>query len=1377
MKNNLYLLSLILLVFSNCLFSQDCNHLYGLCSEGGDDNLGAIFHIDRNTGNQVLDYSFTLTNELIHPTGELTLDSSGLMFGTTINGGDNDLGVIFQWNPFDNSFVQRIELSDSSMGVNPCGLMTLYDGKFYGMMTNGGNNNMGVIFEWDPVTNNFIKRLDFDGLNTGRSPHGSLTTKNGKFYGMTTYGGINDMGILFEWNPVTNSFIKKVDFDGISRGSDPYGSLTIKNDKFYGMTSFGGTSNCGIIFEWDSETNDFNKRFDFDNIPNGRNPLGSLVEFSGKFYGTAHGGSTDEMAGVLFEWNPETNTYLVKISFCYICGSNPSGPLASLTLKDGRFYGMTSSGGGYDMGTIFEWNPINNNLTHLISFSGIANGYEPCGFLTLYDEKLYGMTTRGGLNNTGILFEWEPSNNIFIKKLEFLGTEVYGSNPYGSLSFWNEKYYGMTFDGGIDNQGTLFEWEPLVQNYSKKIEFTNDNYQNGGKPVGELITMENKLFGMTSRGGNNDVGVIFDWDPISNQYNTLFSFEWDSQGGIPLGSLALKDGNLYGMTSEGAEFGMGTIFEWNPINQAFSKKIVFDGYNKGAAPKGSLSLFDGKFYGMTSSGGEHGMGVIFDWDPVNNVFTKRVDFDGEENGATPLGSLTLINGKFYGMTTRGGLNNKGVLFEWNPNDNVYTKKIDFNGASNGAEPQGSLSVSNGKLYGMTTNGGINNLGVIFEFNPITTAFIKLLDFDKVNGSHPKATHFASINYSTPSINITACDSYEWLATGLSYTQTGIYSVNLNSISGCDSIITLNLVINNSVTSYTTINTCSPYTWNDSIFSMTGIYSIVYHGGSIHGCDSTAVLNLTINNNAVSTSNITSCDSYAWNDTIYTASGVYSHYFPNGSFYNCDSTAVLNLDILQSTSSISNLVSCESYEWNDNLYTSSGIYYKLFQGSSANGCDSTATLNLTIIHGSNSYTEITTCDSIIWNGNLYSSSGTYSHIFNSGGFNGCDSTAILNLQINPSTSSISNIQSCGSYIWNDNLYTNSGLYTKTFTLGSSIGCDSTAVLNLTINPLPLVSLSGPTDVCQSSFNNIYSTQPGMSNYSWIISEGGIVTAGGTINDNSIQILWNSTGPQFVSVNYYDSNSCSQNNPDTLLIEVEQCKTLNVKLFLEGLYAGRNSMYESLGDNGPRFGVGVADQVTLELRSSSNYDSTIFVANNISLNTSGNATLLIPNNLSSFYYITIKNRNHIETTSALPVSFMGNIISYVFSNSVSKAFGNNMVNLSGVFAIWGGDENQDGIVDASDMIDIENNAFNFVTGYINTDLNGDGLIDAGDMILADNNANSFVASILPNAPILRDNIRVQRSSRNESSPEVSVISKGFSNSLIRRLHKHFQHTFPY
>lgn len=117
-------------------------------------------------------------------------------------------------------------------------------------------------------------------------------------------------------------------------------------------------------------------------------------------------------------------------------------------------------------------------------------------------------------------------------------------------------------------------------------------------------------------------------------------------------------------------------------------------------------------------------------------------------------------------------------------------------------------------------------------------------------------------------------------------------------------------------------------------------------------------------------------------------------------------------------------------------------------------------------------------------------------------------------------------------------------------------------------------------------------------------------------------------------------------------------------------------------------------------------------------------------SGSYYIAVRHRNSIETWSNIPVSFShGSVRTFDFTSLQGNAFGNNTVQRSGKYCIYSGDANKDGTVDGFDLSMIDNDAFTFVSGYIQTDLDGDGFADASDAAIADNNAFNFVSKIVP------------------------------------------------
>jgi hypothetical protein len=190
-----------------------------------------------------------------------------------------------------------------------------------------------------------------------------------------------------------------------------------------------------------------------------------------------------------------------------------------------------------------------------------------------------------------------------------------------------------------------------------------------------------------------------------------------------------------------------------------------------------------------------------------------------------------------------------------------------------------------------------------------------------------------------------------------------------------------------------------------------------------------------------------------------------------------------------------------------------------------------------------------------------------------------------------------------------------------------------------------------------------------------------------------------------------------------------KTVNLKLYLEGIYAGGGLMSQAQGIAGNQFSGDTADLITIELHNAITYSTIELSVADIGLNTSGLASFSVPGAFSGSYYLTIRNRNSVATVSSVPVSFTSSIITYDFSNLATQTYASNVKNVGGVYVIYGGDVDQDGFVGVSDMGNVDNSSAIFGSGYLPEDVDGDGFVGVSDMGIVDNNSAIFISTITP------------------------------------------------
>jgi uncharacterized repeat protein (TIGR03803 family) len=229
----------------------------------------------------------------------------------------------------------------------------------------------------------------------------------------------------------------------------------------------------------------------------------------------------------------------------------------------------------------------------------------------------------------------------------------------------------------------------------------------------------------------------------------LYSFN-GSDGSVPYPALTFdSNGNLYGTTLYGGEYGYGTVFEliWGG-NGEWTEKVLhsFDLNGKdGAYPLAGL-IFDakGNLYGTTYAGGTNGFGAVFELRSVKGIWTEQVlhsfNPDGRDGAEPEAGLIFDAKGNLYGTTLQGGTYDDGTVFELMPGRNgKWSEEVlhNFNANSRDAAfPEASLIFDfKGNLYGTTYGGGTYSDGTVFQLTPSTngTWTAKVLHSFNFNG--------------------------------------------------------------------------------------------------------------------------------------------------------------------------------------------------------------------------------------------------------------------------------------------------------------------------------------------------------------------------------------------------------------------------------------------------------------------------------------------------------------------------------------------------------------------------------------------------------------------------------------------------------------------
>ncbi len=417
-------------------------------------------------------------------------------------------------------------------------------------------------------------------------------------------------------------------------------------------------------------------------------------------------------------------------------------------------------------------------LTMLYSFSGGNDGGNPNGLMQAANGNFYGTTQNGGTNSAGTVFQM-TANGSLTDLYAFTGGND-GASPYARLAQGTDgNFYGTTFQGGTNDNGTVFVMNPNGS-LTTMLSFIGTN---GDLPfAGLTLGADGNFYGATHQGGVNGVGSVYKIT-TNGALTTLVSFN-NSNGGFPYaGLIALgADGNFYGTTFLGGAANDGTVFKMT-ANGTLTTLVSFNATNGANPYAGLVQGSDGNFYGVTANGGSNAAGTIFNI-TSGGVFTNLYSFTGGSDGAQPVGGLLLgRDGNFYGTTAYGGAYGVGTLFRMIPNGTLTTIS-QFDGY-NGANPQAALTQgADGNIYGTTQNGGVQGSGTFFRLGATSAPQITSQPISQAAYLGSTVTFNTAVVGAPPLV-------FQWQENGTNLTDGGNFSGSATSTLSLSNITAAN----------------------------------------------------------------------------------------------------------------------------------------------------------------------------------------------------------------------------------------------------------------------------------------------------------------------------------------------------------------------------------------------------------------------------------------------------------------------------------------------------------------------------------------------------------------------------------------------------------
>ena len=712
-------------------------NLYGTCEEGGTaGGAGTVFKMTPGGQFTVL-YGFTGQADGAFPLAGLVQGADGNFYGTTYEGGANNVGTVFKITPA-GTLTTLYSFGSADDGEYPeAALIQAADGNLYGTTQGGGVYGFGTVFRISP-TGDYLSLVQFDNY-IGASPNAGLVQgADGNLYGLTPGGGSAGGGTFYQL-----SISGPLQITGQPAGQEVYDGGTA-------VFSVATTGGAPVFYQWQQDGVNLTNGGNFSGVnaanlvitnvsfgdaavysvvvSNASNSVASSPAFLDVIVGppniTAQPVSQTCIAGATVRFSVGAAgdlplTYQWQQNGANLTdGGGLSGSatstltLTGVTATDAGTYSVVVGNGLFAVSSASATLTVTNAtlpyaaLTSLHFFTDGTDGAFPyANLIQAKDGNLYGTAEGGGTNYQGIVFRAPLSGGLTTLYNFVYGSVSGGVDPYGGLvQGTNGSFYGTTYEGGTNGAGTLYKvtTSGVATFFHSFTDGTDGAFPEAGMTQGA----DHNFYGTALEGGTYAYGCIYKLSP-AGVFTNLYAFTGGTDGAFPYAGLIQgRDGGFYGTAVEGGPNEYGTVFRL-ATNGTLTTLAAFN-YTDGGFPEaGVIQGADGRFYGTTLEGGTYGYGTVFALavNGTTGTLTTLCSFSNT-NGASPVSALVQgSDGNLYGATAAGGLGGQGTLFKITTNG-VLTTLVWFDGF-NGASPEASLiQANNGSFYGTTALGGI-----------------------------------------------------------------------------------------------------------------------------------------------------------------------------------------------------------------------------------------------------------------------------------------------------------------------------------------------------------------------------------------------------------------------------------------------------------------------------------------------------------------------------------------------------------------------------------------------------------------------------------------------------------------------------------------------